>query len=262
MISINKVAFQTGNKQILKDISFQAEQGEVLAIIGANGAGKSTLLKLLCRELNPTAGSIRFNNTDLANYLLKDLAHIRAVLTQHHTLSLSFTVHELVLMGRYPHFERHPSLHDLKIVERAMLATGIMGLSGRSYDTLSGGEQQRVQLARVMAQIMDVAGAWLFLDEPTNGLDLLHQQQLLVQASQMADDGFGVICILHDINQAAAYADKILVLKDGRQMAYGQPAEVISREIIHQAFGVEIELLDNKNFNYPLVVTHRSAYKH
>ncbi|MBS7564104.1 heme ABC transporter ATP-binding protein [Mucilaginibacter sp. Bleaf8] len=255
MITVKQVGYQAGSKTILNDISFTANQGEVLAVIGANGAGKSTLLKLLCREIHPTEGRIMFNKRDLVNYMLKELAGMRSVLTQQHTVSLSFMVKELVMMGRYPHFDNQPSAHDVSIVEQAMQITGITHLMVRGYDTLSGGEQQRVQLARVLAQILDVPGAWLFLDEPTNGLDMLHQQQLLQQARQMADKGFGVICILHDINQAAAYADKILVLKNGTQLAYGTPAEVVSPELIREAFGVQVKLLQDEHYKYPVIIT-------
>jgi iron complex transport system ATP-binding protein len=177
------------------------------------------------------------------------------VLTQHNTISLSFTVKELVLMGRYPHFDGQPTEHDIQMVIEAMEATGITTMAGRTYETLSGGEQQRVQLARVIAQIQDVPNGWLFLDEPTNGLDILHQQQLLIHARDMADRGYGVICILHDINLAAAYADQMMVLKQGKVQALGNPEEVVTCENIHDAFGIKVQLLKNKHFNYPLVIT-------
>lgn len=255
MIVVDQASFVAGDKQILKGIGFNATPGAVLAIIGANGAGKSTLLKLLSKEAVPSAGHIQLDGRDLTAYTTGELARLRAVLTQQQMVSLSFTAKELVLMGRYPHFERQPTAHDLQTVEKAMENTGITHLATRHYDTLSGGEQQRVQLARVIAQILDRPGAWLFLDEPTNGLDLLHQQQLLQQARRMATEGFGVVCILHDINHAAAYADKILVLKGGKQLAYGTPAEVITKETIHDAFGVRVKLYHHEEFKSPLVIT-------
>ncbi len=255
MIRVTNICYRVGKKKILNNLSFEASQGQVFAIIGANGAGKSTLLKLLCRDLTPSAGYILFNDKNLTTYPQKQLALMRSVLTQRHTISLSFTVTELVLMGRYPHFDHQPSNHDLDMVTKAMQGTGISHLAERTYDTLSGGEQQRVQLARVIAQIQDVPGGWLFLDEPTNGLDLLHQQQLLKQARQMADNGYGVICILHDINLASMYADKILMLKDGEQLSFGAPDKVINYENIHQAFGIRVKLINNENFKNPLVVS-------
>ncbi len=255
MIKVNNVSYSVGKKQILENVSFEAKPGEIMAIIGANGAGKSTLLKLLCNEMLHSAGQIRFNEKDLDDYPLKELARKRAVLTQHNTLSLSFTVKELVLMGRYPHFDGQPTEHDIQMVIEAMQATGVTMMAGRTYETLSGGEQQRVQLARVIAQIQDVPNGWLFLDEPTNGLDILHQQQLLIQARDMADRGYGVICILHDINLAAAYADQIMILKQGKVQALGNPEEVVTCENLHDAFGIKVQLLKNENFNCPLVIT-------
>lgn len=255
MISVSNVTYQVGKKKIVDNISFKATQGEVMAVIGANGAGKSTLFKLLCREIFPSSGQIFFKDRELGSYSLKQMALMRSVLTQHHTISLSFTVKELVLMGRYPHFDSQPTPHDIDMVNQAMQASGITHLADRTYETLSGGEQQRVQLARVIAQIKDIKGAWLFLDEPTNGLDLLHQQQLLIQARSMADEGYGVICILHDINLASAYADQIMILKNGKQLAFGAPDEVISCENIHDAFGIKVQLMKNENFKCPLVIT-------
>lgn len=255
MINVKNVSYKVANHFIVDGISFEAKKGEVLAIIGANGAGKSTLLKLLCKEISPSKGKILFSDRDLESISHKELARMRSVLTQHHTVSLSFMVTELVMMGRYPHFEGQPTYNDGHAVRLAMEATGITHMAGRSYHTLSGGEQQRVQLARAIAQITDVEGGWLFLDEPTNGLDLLHQQQLLNQARKMASQGFGVICILHDINHAAAFADKILVLKKGKQLGFGTPAEIINREMIAEAFGVDIRIINNDEFSSPLVVT-------
>ncbi|WDF54252.1 heme ABC transporter ATP-binding protein [Mucilaginibacter sp. KACC 22063] len=255
MIKVNHVSYFAGKKEILSNVSFEVKQGKIMAIIGANGAGKSTLLKLLCNEMRPSSGKIQFNGKNLDDYPLKELARKRSVLTQHNTISLSFTVKEIVLMGRYPHFDGQPTEHDIQVVMEAMQATGITIMAGRTYETLSGGEQQRVQLARVIAQIQDVPNGWLLLDEPTNGLDLLHQQQLLTQARAMADRGYGVICILHDINLAAAYADQIMILKQGKVQALGRPQQVVTCENIHNAFGIRVQLMNNENFNCPLVIT-------
>ncbi len=254
MIKVNNVSYHVGKKKIVDQVTFQARQGEILAIIGANGAGKSTLLKLLCCEILPVTGKITFRDKDMADYPLRELAKLRSVLTQHNTLSLSFTAKELVLMGRYPHFDNQPAPQDLLMVNAAMESTGVTHLAHRTYETLSGGEQQRVQLARVIAQIRDVPGGWLLLDEPTNGLDLLHQQQLLLQARRMADQGYGVICILHDINLASGYADQLMIMKDGRLLAIGAPEQVVNSDHIYEAFGLRVELLKNENYKCPVVI--------
>jgi iron complex transport system ATP-binding protein len=254
MISVQNISYSAGKKQILNDVSFEITSGEMLAVIGANGAGKSTLLKLLCREIHAASGNICLNDKDLVLYSIKELAQLRSVLTQHNTVSVMFMVKELVLMGRYPHFENHPSTNDIEVVNKVMNETGITHLAARDYNTLSGGEQQRVHLARVIAQIYDRPNAFLFLDEPTNGLDLLYQQQILQLARNMADRGYTVISILHDINFASRYADQILILKNGETVAFGPPLEVINCDNIHQAFNIKVKLMDCEGFKCPLVI--------
>jgi len=254
MIEVEELSYQVGKKKLLQQLNFEVQAGELLAILGANGAGKSTLLKLLSRELIPSSGKIIFRGRDLQSYKLPELAKQRAVLSQQNTISISFLVNELVMMGRYPHFDQHPGANDIAIVKKVMEQTGITHLEGRDYNTLSGGEQQRVQLSRVLAQIYDCENACLYLDEPTNGLDLLYQQQMMELARHLADQGYCVICILHDINFASRFADKIMMLKDGRTVASGTPVEVINCENIHQTFGVNVKLMVCEGYNCPLVI--------
>jgi iron complex transport system ATP-binding protein len=254
MIEVKNLTYLIGKKELLKDLSFQAKPGELLAILGANGAGKSTLLKLLSKEISPTSGSIEFYGKNLQLYKLPELAKQRAVLSQQNTISISFLVSELVMMGRYPHFDQHPTPTDIEIVRTVMVETGIEDLSQRDYNTLSGGEQQRVQLARVLAQIYDCKNACLFLDEPTNGLDLLYQQQIMELARRLANRGYCVICILHDINFASRFADRILMLKNGEKVAVGLPNEVINKENIYKTFRININLMACEGYNCPLVI--------
>jgi iron complex transport system ATP-binding protein len=254
MIEVKDLTYRIGSKELLKDLSFKTEPGELLAILGANGAGKSTLLKQLAREITPTSGQITFRGKDLLLYKFPELAKQRAVLSQQNTISISFLVSELVIMGRYPHFDQQPGENDINIVKAVMVETGITHLSGRDYNTLSGGEQQRVQLARVLAQIYDCKEACLLLDEPTNGLDLLYQQQTMELAKRLAQRGYLVICILHDINFASRFADRILMLKDGKKVAIGTPEEVINKENIYETFGINIKLMPCEGYNCPLVI--------
>ncbi|GAA4784448.1 heme ABC transporter ATP-binding protein [Olivibacter ginsenosidimutans] len=254
MIQVRQLSYKVGQKKLLDNVSFTLGGGEHLAIIGANGAGKSTLLKLLCKEMTSKEGEILLAGRPITAFSLKELATFRAVLSQQHTLAVSFTVQEIVLMGRYPHFEQQPSAHDLTIIKAAMEETGVIDFSNRHYHTLSGGEQQRVQLARVIAQIYDQPGGLLFLDEPTNGLDMLYQQQVLLLARSLADRGFSVISILHDVNFASRYADKVLLLKEGKVVAFGTPTEVVTCDHIHEAFGINVTLMEGENFKCPLIL--------
>ncbi len=254
MIDVRNIYYSVGPSKLIDGVSFDVQPGEMLAVIGANGAGKSTLLKLLCKEIAPMQGEIYIRQQPLETYKLATLAKFRAVLAQINTLSLSFKVHELVMMGRYPHFDNKPTEEDVRIVKAVMEETGITDFANRDYHTLSGGEQQRVQLARVIAQIYDQPKGLLLLDEPTNGLDLLYQQQILILARNLANRGYCVVSILHDINFASRYADKVLLLKRGKRIAFGTPHEVVTSENIHQAFNIHVRLLDDTEFNCPLVI--------
>ncbi|TCK85866.1 heme ABC transporter ATP-binding protein [Albibacterium bauzanense] len=254
MIEIKNLSYSVGKKRLLSNVGFDVQPGELLAIIGANGAGKSTLLKLLCKEIPSESGEILIRDKPIEEYKLDALAKFRAVLAQNNTISVSFRVHELVMMGRYPHFDSQPSEYDIQIVKNVMEETGITSFMNRDYNTLSGGEQQRVQLARVIAQIYDQPGGLLFLDEPTNGLDLLYQQQIMQLARELADRGYCVISILHDINFASRFADKVLILKKGELVAFGKPKDVISCENIHRAFNIRVRLFTDDEFKCPLIV--------
>jgi iron complex transport system ATP-binding protein len=152
----------------------------------------------------------------LKKYKLKELARKRAVLAQQNTITLSFTTREIVLMGRYPFYDTEPQQRDLAIVDLCLKKVGIAGLKDRLYPTLSGGEQQRVQLARTLAQIWETENGLLLLDEPTTGMDLLHQFETFQLAKEMTSRGFGVVAVVHDLNQALQYADQVLMLKKGR----------------------------------------------
>jgi iron complex transport system ATP-binding protein len=254
MIRVKNVGYKAGKKMLLDNISFEVRQGELLAIIGANGAGKSTLMKLLSGDQPAHTGEIWFNESKIQSLTTASLATQRAVLSQQNTLSVSFSVEELVLMGRYPHFQVKPGDQDLDIVAAVMQETGVSHLATRDYTSLSGGEQQRVQLARVLAQIYDIQGAYLFLDEPTNGLDLLYQEQILSVARRMADKGYGVVAILHDINFASRYSDRVLILKTGKMLAIGPAKDVINVQNIKEAFQIQMQLLSPEGCKSPFVV--------
>lgn len=258
MLEVNHLSYQIRNRQLLDRISFKANSGELLAIVGANGAGKSTLLKLSTRELKSSSGEIRLRNKSLSDYSEKDLARFRAVLPQQNAVAFPFLVSELVLMGRYPHFEFHPSEHDYAVVEKALRKVGMWAFASRVFTTLSGGEQQRVQLARVLAQIWDVSEGILFLDEPTTGLDLLHQHQMLELAREFTQKGFCVVVILHDLNLAAQYANQIVMLRAGHIEAIGSPRDVITVDIIKRVFDLNVWLVEHPEMECPMIVPQQN----
>ena len=254
MIQARNIKYGVGQKSILDDISFTTSPGELMAIIGPNGAGKSTLMKLLCGELPLQKGHITLHGQHIRTYTSLEMARFRAVLAQSNPVSIDFTVYEIVLMGRYPHFDGKPTPTDLRVVNEVLEEMGMQDLISRSYYSLSGGEQQRVHLARVLAQIYGNPSGILLLDEPINGLDLQYQQIILRKGRQLADTGYTVLCILHDINFAAKYADNILILKNGVCMALGCPAQIISEDNIFNTYNTKVRLIQDQSIGYPFIV--------
>jgi len=254
MIEVSHVGFEMRNKSLLRDISFNVRPGQFWAVVGANGAGKSTLIKILSAELSPTSGSVLLDGKDLKTHKLRDLAKKRAVLSQQNVISLSFSVQEIVLMGRYPFYEAEPAQKDLEIVEACLNKVGISTLKNRSYPTLSGGEQQRVQLARALAQIWEIKNGLLLLDEPTTGMDLLHQFETFHLAKELAAKGFSIVAVVHDLNQALQYADQVLMLKDGQSYAIGPPEEVLNERAIKDVFGLPVKIVQSGDMSYPVIV--------
>lgn len=258
MLEVKNLSYRIRNRQLLDNVSFQAKPGELLAIVGANGAGKSTLLKLCTREMTSSEGQILLRDQLINVYSDQELSLFRAVLPQQNSVVFPFLVSELVLMGRYPHFEFQASEHDYFVAEMALRKVGMWDFAARVFTTLSGGEQQRVQLARVLAQIWDVHQGILFLDEPTTGLDLLHQHQMLELAREFTNKGFCVVVILHDLNLAAQYADQIVMLRSGRVEAMGKPREVITADTILRVFNLNVWLIEHPEMDCPLVIPQPS----
>ncbi|MBT2560146.1 heme ABC transporter ATP-binding protein [Pedobacter sp. ISL-68] len=247
MLRVESVCFEIDKRPLLRDVSFSIRSGEMVAVLGANGAGKSTLMRLLSGEKQPSSGRVVLNGSDLQEYSKKELARQRAMLQQQHSISMAFSVEEIVMMGRYGQFGGSPLEKDLLAVRETMEVCGISHLHERSMMTLSGGEQQRVHLARVLAQLWDVSNGLLLLDEPISNMDIQFQHQTLAIVKALARKGFMVVAVLHDINLAAQYASRILMLKGGRKWWDGQPAEVLTSAHIYTAFSINaVTYTDNQ----------------
>lgn len=254
MIEVNQLGFGVKGRKLLHDVSFRVNSGEFWAIVGANGAGKSTLMKLLSREYSPTSGHIMFHGKDLKKYRLQELARKRAVLAQQNAVTLGFSVQEIVLMGRYPFYDAQPDARDLAIVDHCLQKVGIAHFKERTFPTLSGGEQQRVQLARTLAQIWEIDRGLLLLDEPTTGMDLLHQYETFRLAREMTANGYGVIAVVHDLNLALQYADQVIMMKQGSAVATGVPNEVLTEENIKNSFGLTVRIIQSEHTHFPIIV--------
>jgi len=245
-------------QNLLDDVSIQVTPGEVVAVLGPNGAGKSTLLKALCGDRVPTNGSVLMDGLPLTAWDKKDCARVRAVLPQHSNLNFSFTVLEVALMGRVPHQQGVDCPADYAIARAALREAGVDHLADRLYTTLSGGESQRVHLGRVLAQIWEASNdspRYLLLDEPTASLDLAYQHHTLTVARRFSARNVAVLVILHDLNLAAQYADRILLLDRGRQVAVGAPHEVLQADMIQAVYGLSISVIPHPHISCPLVVT-------
>jgi len=227
MIQAQGIAYKAGDKYLVQHISSCFEPGMLNLVIGPNGAGKSTFVKLLSGQLQPHSGSVCYAGKPLKEYSISQLARIRAVLSQNIELSFPLNVWEVVMMGRYPHFTGKPERKDIDACTEAMTFFNISDFAGRDYTTLSGGEKQRVQFARIMAQIWyPVPGScrYLFLDEPLTFLDVHYQYEFMHQLLKLLSSGdLVIIGVVHDLNLASGYAHNITLLHNGNVLANGAP---------------------------------------
>lgn len=256
MIEVSNLTYQIGNRSLLEEISFKANSFELLAILGPNGAGKSTLLKILSKQIKNYSGNLSIKGKDIKILDLNSLSKFRAVLPQSNYLNINLTVFDVILMGRYPHFKANPNQLDIEICHLVLEDMGLTKYKDCFIHQLSGGEQQRVQLARVLAQIYDNQQAILLMDEPITGLDLQYQQIILEKARLLADKGITVICVLHDINLASQYADKILLLKNGKKVSYGCPKMVLTEDLIYKTYQIRVKKLQVDEIEYPIIVPY------
>jgi iron complex transport system ATP-binding protein len=247
MITLQNCGYTVKGKPLLNNVSLAFCPNEISMIIGPNGAGKSTLIHLLSRHHGCTTGNIKLNGTDFSQFTLNELAKIRAVLAQSTHLAFPLTVKEVVMMGRYPHFKEKPSKEDDEICRQTMAFFKVDELLNRNYLTLSGGEKQRVHFARVTAQIWpdgNPATKVLLLDEPLTHLDMYYQYELLNLLKRlMKKQRMIIVGVIHDLNLAYKYADKVSLLNQGRLLAHGTINEVLTKEHIQTVFRVEPSVL-------------------
>lgn len=253
---VGQVSVSAGKTRIVQDLSFHAKAGEVLAIIGPSGSGKTTLMKAMTGEL-PYSGGITLAGLEVGGLSPEVLAAMRGVLPQASQISFPLNVAEVVGLG-LTSSRRERSFRARRIAE-ALAKVGLSGFEGRSYQELSGGEQQRVQLARVLCQVWDPLPQeglphWLFLDEPVSSLDIKHQVQIMQLAADYAKRGGGVVAVMHDLNLTAAFADRVLVMQGGRRLAFGARDEVMQAELLSKAYDFPLEILTRPGGGRPVIV--------
>jgi iron complex transport system ATP-binding protein len=255
MIHAHKISYTYRKTHILDNIDISVEEGELLIIVGPNGAGKSTLLNLLANEMGKNDEPIFFKKRTFDEWDARELAHNKAKFSQNNSHDIPLLVKDVVLMGRYPYFNSVPHKKDLDAVLKAMDETDITILKDREYNSLSGGEKQRVHLARVLTQLdNDVEGKLVFLDEPLNNLDVLHQHRILHTIKNFTDRRNTAIMVLHDLNLAAQFADKVLLLKKGKVVVHDVPHKVFTKEIISKAYNFPCIVCPNPVNKNPLII--------
>lgn len=253
MLQVKGLYLRRGNQPVLHGIDLQLLPGQVVGVLGPNGAGKSSLLSVLCGELQPDRGHVTLQGRALRDWPGQARAQRLAVLPQVASLGFAFRVDEVVAMGRLPHATGQH--RDAQIVEAALQAVDALHLLDRSYLALSGGERQRVHLARVLAQLWPGQdGATLLLDEPTSMLDPLHQHTTLEAVRRFADQGAAVLVILHDLNLAARYCDRILLLDQGRSHAFATPQAVLTPAALKAVYGIDVLVQAHPERGHPLII--------
>jgi iron complex transport system ATP-binding protein len=231
MIELTDISLVVGQKHILNRITICFHVGQHTTILGPNGAGKSTLLRIGAKGILPSTGSVSYTGQSV-NPSIAALARTRAFMSQHTVVPVEYTVEEMVLMGRYPHFSSTPTRADELIVRESLQRFRLSDYATRHLHTLSGGEQQRVHLARAYAQLLDypeqdnLTGKFLFLDEPLNNLDIQHQYRLIHEIGLLTRSGLGIISVLHDINLALVSAHRVMLLKNGTIQNQLTPEEI------------------------------------
>lgn len=257
----DRVWLSRQGRNVVQEACLYVAPGEMVALVGPNGAGKSTLLRCLAGELRPTQGDCFINRMNIHAIGAARLARWRAVLPQDAMTNFPLRVEDVVTLARAP-WRRHASpQQNRQAVREAAAAAGISALLQRDYRRLSGGERQRVHMARVLAQVWDVhrdgQPRYLLLDEPTSSLDVGHQQRLLNVVRSVLTKGIGVLAVLHDLNLAATYAERVCLLADGRIQASGAPVDVINTATINAAYDADLEVDIDPRSGRPWVLPAR-----
>ncbi|MFD5790437.1 ABC transporter ATP-binding protein [Streptomyces sp. NPDC127037] len=241
-----------GGRTVIDGLDVEIPSGVVTTIIGPNGCGKSTLLRTLTRLLKPAGGAVVLDGEDIASLRTRDVAKKLGLLPQTPVAPEGLTVSDLVARGRHPHqsWLRQWSSDDADIVRRALALTGVADLADRPVDSLSGGQRQRVWISMTLAQGTDL----LLLDEPTTYLDLAHAVDVLDLVDDLHESGCTVVMVLHDLNLATRYSDNLVVMREGSVLAQGHPREVITAELLDEAFGLRAMVIDDPVGDRPLIV--------
>lgn len=252
----NNIVVQYEGKVALNGVSIEVNKGEIVTIIGPNGSGKSTLIKAICRSIKIDDGEVLLKGKNIDHISTKTVAKALAVLPQVKSITNDILVEALVSYGRFPHLRFGKGLKkaDEDIVRWAMEKTGIIELKGRNVMTLSGGERQRTWIAMALAQKTHI----LVLDEPTTYLDISYQLEVLELIKELNKTlGISIIMVLHDLNQAIRYSDRIYVLKDGEVFDHGDPYEILNKDMLRDVFNIQADIYEDHNNKCPYIIANK-----
>ncbi len=255
MIKTRNVCLRLGNKSLLEDVDLTLAASTVTVVMGPNGAGKTSLLRVLTGELAADKGQVLLHDKPIAAWRSEERARLMAVLPQASTLNFPFSVEEVIQLGRTPHSSGLK--RDREIVHETLKQVDGTHLVDRLYTQLSGGEKQRIQLARVLAQIWEPVAEGerlLILDEPSASLDLAHQQLLLDTVKTLSRRGLAVVMVMHDFNLASGCADKLVMLGEGRVLANGTVSEVLQVDTVRRVFGVDVDIIKHPQSGLPVLI--------
>ncbi len=243
MIELRGVTVAIGGRQLLRDLGARIESGEFVAMLGRNGVGKTTLLRAMCGLHPPATGEILLDGAALSTRTATGRARSIAFVTSDDVLTESLLVRDVVSIGRFPHhawWQWNPTPADVSALDDALAAVEMQEFADRLFATLSSGERQRVWIAMGLAQATPV----LLLDEPTSHLDVRVAHEILGLLRKLANDGKTIVCVLHDLNDAATYADRLMLLGEERLLAFDAPSAVLTPEIISRAYGIDVERVE------------------
>ena len=254
-IKAKSIFWEVDNKRIIKDISLEISLGEVVSIIGPNGAGKSSFLNVLSGDIKPTSGSVSFDEINLKDISIQERSFMRSVMSQSQQIVYDFSVKEIIEMGWLDRGIASYSGNFKEAVMKVASECSVHDLLEQKFNTLSGGEQRRVHFARTLIQLWRPSNSrdprYMFLDEPTANLDILHEQNLMKLVRSKAMEGIGILLILHDLNLAAKYSDKLVIFKNGSLIKSGSPEEVLQSKVLTEVYGLDMEVAkDPLRVNY------------
>ena len=248
-VDIKNLSWEVDSKKILDDISLSISSGEIITILGPNGAGKSSFLKIISGDLKCTKGQIYFDQSNLNDISIQDRSFIRSVMSQSQDVVYDFSTREIIEMGWLDRGISNYSEDFKKAIDQISEECSVKNLLEQSFNTLSGGEKRRVHFARTLVQLWRPSGSddprYMFLDEPTANLDILHEQKMMKLIQKKRDEGLGILLILHDLNLAAKYSDQIALFNDGKLVDKGLPKTVLKEDTLSAVYGLKMHVEKN-----------------